>query len=977
MMETLSTYTQPFFEWLLRSTVQAGIVICLIFLIQAVLRNRLTARWHYALWLILVVRMVLPWAPQSRFSIYNLAPWQTETEAPTHATLEQNAEPATIAAEPSTAPQTTAGPQPADTTERQNTSLPAPIRPSHASPDAAAQMPFRLSGVLPFLWLAGAMLLGTYIVVSNLRLWRAASVECPSTDTQTLDLLEECRTAVGLRTIVALVPSQTINTPVLLGFVRPRLLVPKSMAEKLNREELRCVFLHELAHVKRHDIAIGWLTTLLQVVHWFNPFIWLAFHRMRSNRESACDALVLSRMQGEETQNYGLAIVSLLEHFSAPQPLPGLAGILESKSQLKRRIAMITQFKNNSYRWSPLAVILMVILAGISLPDARDTKASEASAVTPTDQPHFRKIRIPIDRLRPDAPLSPDGKKIAFVFDKKLWVMPRVGNIGPDFPGTPRLLNTGDIKVSWGGETWSGDSRWIAFHDTDQWNEKEKRWGNRAVYVISVDGGEPKEVYEDWSYGDYLVNVRMSLSPNGKILAFSSVDANEQHIYTIDVEGGLPRRITEAPSREPVFSPDGKMIAYVEDKNLDRAGGGLFIVPSDGGVPKRLAEAGNATSPVWSPDGRMIAYLDQTMKNKIFIIPIRENGERRIEKNTFDCPDGIQSVLSLTGWTPDNKLGAIFISNPQDGLYTLPATGGIATLVTNEKLHQPRWSPDGKQIIGTIDVGKGKEGWMYYGLACVSTEGGEISIVPVRAETKIIKLSYSGGNHVSPDGQTIVFAGRKELEPEGISHIWTIPIEGGEPKQLTNANLQQTDWFPCWAPDGKNIAFIRRSKNEHTEGISKEADIYIISANGKELRQLTQKSDKVMPYGYIAWSPDGKWISYFSTDMEIPNSELTLNVIPAEGGTSRVVGKPVGSFDVRIESAWSPDSKQIAIVHKLIKIISLDDGSIEEIDTHLTDTNISYLDWTHNGNRLVFSGRQGGGLEFWTMENFLPQEIGK
>jgi beta-lactamase regulating signal transducer with metallopeptidase domain len=71
-MELLSTSLQPFFDWLLHSSIQAGIVICLILLIQGVLRGRLTIRWHYVLWLILIVRMVLPLAPQSRFSIFNL-----------------------------------------------------------------------------------------------------------------------------------------------------------------------------------------------------------------------------------------------------------------------------------------------------------------------------------------------------------------------------------------------------------------------------------------------------------------------------------------------------------------------------------------------------------------------------------------------------------------------------------------------------------------------------------------------------------------------------------------------------------------------------------------------------------------------------------------------------------------------------------------------------------------------------------------
>jgi beta-lactamase regulating signal transducer with metallopeptidase domain len=56
-------------------------------------------------------------------------------------------------------------------------------------------------------------------------------------------------------------------------------------------EELRFVFLHELAHVRRRDILMSWLMALLQVVHWFNPLVWFAFSRWRADRELACDAL--------------------------------------------------------------------------------------------------------------------------------------------------------------------------------------------------------------------------------------------------------------------------------------------------------------------------------------------------------------------------------------------------------------------------------------------------------------------------------------------------------------------------------------------------------------------------------------------------------------------------------------------------------------------------------------------------------------
>ncbi|MHC4426814.1 MAG: M56 family metallopeptidase, partial [Planctomycetota bacterium] len=377
-MESLNMQLQPFFEWLLRTTLQASLLICLILLLQAVLRGKLGVRWHYCLWLLLLVRMAMPWAPQSRASLFNLIP-QRQTEHARQDTGEQ------VVGSDVASAGTGESPPALRTSVAQDNRETITVTPQ-ISKEAKGQLKsalFELAGTLPFVWLTGALALAVYVCASNFNLLRIVKRRRPLTDQKILDLLEDCKSQMGIPTILGVVTTDKVKSPALFGFVRPRLLLPEGMIEVLSRDELRYVFLHELAHLKRHDIYIGWLTSLLQILHWFNPLVWLAFYRMQSDRELACDALVLARTQSDEPKSYGRIIVSLLERFSRPQRLPGMAGILETKAQLKRRITMITKFKKNSYQWSPLAVALIIILGCVSLPDAKRTKASETSAAKP------------------------------------------------------------------------------------------------------------------------------------------------------------------------------------------------------------------------------------------------------------------------------------------------------------------------------------------------------------------------------------------------------------------------------------------------------------------------------------------------------------------------------------------------------------------------------------------------------------------
>ncbi len=588
-------------------------------------------------------------------------------------------------------------------------------------------------------------------------------------------------------------------------------------------------------------------------------------------------------------------------------------------------------------------------------------------------RPSFRKIRIPNELA--GVALSPDGQNLLLVSDKKLWMMPLSGKLGKDFPGKPVQLNTEGVEVEWTGLSWSGDGKWIAFNDILDilpWDSLKMQSMNQRIYVVPVEGGKPTKVIENFR-GARTVNYKLSLSPRGKTLAFSSIENDKQHIQTISVEGGEPKQLTDMQAREPVISPDGKLIAFVEDKMLGIGGGGLWVIPTSGTSPILVAQAGKASSPVWSPDASKIAFLDYYEKTKIYIIPVDLEGKPSGEKITIDAPE---EVLLLTGWSSNNKIGALIKSQPEPALYTLPEQGGQAALVSYGGFPaQPRWFPDGKQILFMKVANEENSLPPNHALAVVSADGGEDTNILTGSDDKIFIMPFQSGIRVSPDGKKIVLSAKSYddtilINNFPISQIWTTNIEGKNLTQITEPPFPYHDACPCWSPDGKSIAFTRTELKDHRMNLYGKTGIYKINSSGGELKLLTSESNKLIIS--INWSPNGKFIGYLTMEKETPNNK-TLNVINVENGTSRVVGE-VPQVTVNIELAWSPDSRRIAFNDeegKLIKVMSVDDGSIQDIETGLVDVDIYHLDWSPDGKRFVFAGWKAGDKEFWLMENFL------
>ena len=378
---------EKFLNWLLNHSLQASVLVLLVLLVQWAFRRQLTNRWRFALWWVVVIRLLLPFGPESAWSLFNYFQPHVALERSRSYSRPPHESIAVIAPEiRSSIPQKDVPPiqaksgqfgfardplargvaEPAAGERRVVTPAPAQPVPRASSRSANDLL---LPGIAAA-WLAGVVALALFVCAQCFRFQRKLNRSAAPGDSTTRELLEMCRSQLGVRRRVTLAETDAIKSPALFGVFRLRLLLPAGLAARFTRDELRYIFLHELAHVKRGDLWLNWLVTALQVMHWFNPLIWLGFARLRADRELACDELVLLHAGERTGETYGGTIIKLLEGLSRPAAIPGLIGILEDKHQMRRRIAMIVNFRKPG-RWSALAVLLLGLLAAATWTDAQ------------------------------------------------------------------------------------------------------------------------------------------------------------------------------------------------------------------------------------------------------------------------------------------------------------------------------------------------------------------------------------------------------------------------------------------------------------------------------------------------------------------------------------------------------------------------------------------------------------------------------
>jgi beta-lactamase regulating signal transducer with metallopeptidase domain len=422
----------PNVAWLLRVTTEAAAIALLVLIIQTAAGRWLTPAWRHRLWFLVVVRLILPVTPASSMSLWNF----TRAAAATASSrLISNTD-----REHGKVPASAAPPASAGTGGAPSVSIRYEFdraRFAEGTPDHSAAMPTATSAIgragaatpgvepaafaptipneimiLAAVWLGVAVLLLARLFVANILFARRLRRGERVTDPALLALLAQTSHEVGLSNPPPLLVTDAVRSPATAGVWRPMLLVPRGLLESLSVAEQRAVLLHELAHVRCHDVAVNWLLAILQAFHWFNPFIWFAFSRLRAEREVARDAMVLgitssTESGGDESaaRAYARTLLMLAERMStavAGGPgggtvvalagrastagivgeggQPFAAGLFGRGPHLHQRLKMITRFRTNARGLTLLGPVLFLAIGCGALTSPKRAAPVDAGA---------------------------------------------------------------------------------------------------------------------------------------------------------------------------------------------------------------------------------------------------------------------------------------------------------------------------------------------------------------------------------------------------------------------------------------------------------------------------------------------------------------------------------------------------------------------------------------------------------------------
>jgi tricorn protease len=408
--------------------------------------------------------------------------------------------------------------------------------------------------------------------------------------------------------------------------------------------------------------------------------------------------------------------------------------------------------------------------------------------------------------------------------------------------------------------------------------------------------------------------------------------------------------------------------------------GSVWLVDRKGGEARRLTtEPGDEGSPFFSPDGSQVAFSKNVGGNTdVYVIPTAGGPARRLTYH----PKGD----TVAGWTPDGK-SVVFsswrVADFLDRLYTIPAQGGFETELPLPQAWEGSYSPDGSHI--AYIQARALQTWRNY-------RGGRATAIWIArlADSQAEEVPRSNSNDFDPMwvGDTIYFVSDRtntanlfgydtktrkitqltkyekyDIKSASATDDAIVFAQGGainlydlKSNQSSAVDVRITGDFPevkqRAAKVARSIRWYDLSPTGSHAVFGARGEVLTLSADKGEARNLTQTSGAAerLP----AWSPDGRWIAYFSDE----SGEYELHVRPADGqGQTRRISieKNPSYYE---EPVWSPDSKKLAFSDKRLTLwyVDLDKGAARQVDSStFAGQGQFYPAWSPDGRWLAYS----------------------
>ena len=435
-------------------------------------------------------------------------------------------------------------------------------------------------------------------------------------------------------------------------------------------------------------------------------------------------------------------------------------------------------------------------------------------------------------------------------------------------------------------------------------------------------------------------------SPDGRWIAFTGEYDGNVDVYVVAAEGGIPRRLTYHPGGDTAvdWTPDGKQVLFRSTRNSYSFFFRLFTIPVEGGVESELPLP-TGVEASFSPDGSRLAYVPLP---RAFAVWKRYRGGRTTPVWIANLSD---SSVEMVPRQNSNDFNPMWVGGK---VYFLSDRSGPVSIYSYD-VATKRVAPVVRNTgldIKSASAGPGAIVYEQFGsLHLLELDSGKTRQVEVRVAGDMtgVRPRYEKvatrlrSGSLSPTGARAVFEARGE--------ILTVPAEKGDARNLTNTT-GVAERYPAWSPDGRWIAYFSDESGEYA--------LHLRAQSGMgEVKKINLGNPPSFFYSPV-WAPDSKKIAF--TD-----KRLNLWYVDVEKG-SAPVKIDTNTYDNPyrlMDPSWSPDSRFVAYTKQLknrlatVFIYSLEEGKTRQVTDGMSDARFAVFD--KNGKYLYFTASTNAG----------------